>query len=191
MRKTAEYITHYLVKHDIISKTEEDIYVYGTELLLEGCLSILLCISFSFIFNLFWECIVLLLIFIPIRVYGGGLHFSSYPLCLFVTFATVFTILFISKNNTFNRYALLTISVVSLVSISYLYPVEHPNRPVSEAENNNFCHKFKLIIIFNAIFLFTIFFFHLSKWLSLFSLTYFVITISMILGKFNNQNTSL
>lgn len=187
MKNLAENITQYFVSHNIISKKDEEIYLYGITLLLEGCLSILLCLFISLFLKTFWECIILFAIFIPIRAYGGGLHFNTYAACLSVTCITVISVILLSVNFQFNSKMLLLLIVVSLIAIGCLYPVEHPNRPINEEEKAVFKKKFIVIMSINICISIIIYFCHAFKWLTLFSFTYFVIAVSMVLGKFYSK----
>lgn len=188
MKKIAERLAHYFVVHKVISKCDEDIYVYGSELLLEGCLSILLCLSISALYNQIWECIILFLIFIPIRIFGGGLHFKSYFACLLATCSAVCFILFITQKYTFDKISLIYISIISLIMICFFYPVEHPDRPITEIEKRAFQKVFFYVICINFICVFLLFFLSSVKWNVLLSATYIVIAVSMFLGKiFNNK----
>lgn len=183
MDKIAAYISQYLIKQNIIEKDEQELYEYGTILLLEGCLSILLCLYISNYFDSLFEGIFILIIFIPIRILGGGLHVNSYIFCLCLTCFTVIAILLISTFFEFNKNFLLFIALFSLITIKSLYPVEHPNRPVSQLENLLFKNKFNIVLSYNLLLTLVLF---SSELFPIFSVTLLTLALSMLLGKILN-----
>ena len=120
----------------MIDKSNEDIYVYGLDLLIFTILNISVIIVVSFIFNRFPETFILLLIIIPLQAYGGGYHAKTHLRC--------FLIMFIGWNMLLMILPFITpilsiiINILSLIIIWFLAPVPHVNVKMSPD------HKMKL-----------------------------------------------
>jgi len=127
-------------------------YYYGTEVILGKIFKLLPIILISLLFNMLMQMIVMILSFMALRIYIGGLHFDNYAICSYISIL-VFTI-----TSLFAKYLLLnqTISIIIFMLVFILIilyaPVEHPNRPINENEKV----KFKRISMFILCLLFII-----------------------------------
>ncbi len=81
IHQLAKGIATYFMKENIIEREDMDTYIYGAEVLISGIVGIINIMILSIIINSFWNGVLFLIIFIPIRMYTGGYHASSYLTC--------------------------------------------------------------------------------------------------------------
>lgn len=79
-----------LFKIEVSTQTEEDIYLYGIEILLATFInSIILCLI-AFLFHLEKEFLCYLFFFIPLRAYSGGIHAKNHVYCFLLFILLLF-----------------------------------------------------------------------------------------------------
>jgi accessory gene regulator B len=88
--KFAGMIAHYLIKNETIDKDQEDIYVYGYEIILSSITSLSLIIILGVLLHQIPNAIIFYIVFVITRLYSGGYHASSYLKC-----NTLFVVIFL------------------------------------------------------------------------------------------------
>lgn len=124
------------VERGLISESDKDIYAYGVELLLSTALNLFFIISFCITFAtpLLW--VPYLIVFIPLRMAGGGYHAKTHLLCVCYTLGT-FVLAWMSSHLLLNFPISLTACIVCLVSCAIYFafaPISSPNKQLSEKE---------------------------------------------------------
>lgn len=126
-----------LIDKQAIDGTRQDVkdyYRYGIEITVSSLLNITLIVLISLALNSFFEGIIFLLIFVPLRQLTGGFHASTYLKCNLI-FSLSFTAVIILYRLT---SALLTVptafclSAVGLGVILLVCPVANENKPITE-----------------------------------------------------------
>lgn len=96
VNKLAIYLTNYIVQSGFIEEDEYKVYQYGFTVCIEILIVFLTCgaITVGGGSKLFYNGVVFWGIFIPIRKYGGGVHFKKFKHCFVVSVATYMVIIF-------------------------------------------------------------------------------------------------
>lgn len=182
----AELVSDYFVKNKIVLAEDKNIYKYGTEIAVSSAFGILAIILVSAILGRFQDGVLYLLCFIPIRVYAGGFHMSTYFKCNAAFISSSAFILYISNKfpKKFEFYISIILIIISLITVIILSPIENKNKSVSLKEQKKY-KKLSIIIsiLWTAIALLS-FIFYINI-LPLISLTIFTIAILMIVEKIN------
>ena len=183
MNKIAKKLTEYIIKKNVITETNRELYEFGFLVVLEKGLFLLICLGIAIFMNVFWNAFLFFLIFIPLRSYAGGLHFNNYKICFFVSCVVYIFVLFstnfVSCSNIVNMLILLTVEG----GIYYLYPVEHINRAIDDDENNFFKKKLFIWLCIDAFIAIVCLRFSDEKYLQIVINTLLVVFITMIMGK--------
>lgn len=79
-------------------KDEYVILKYGFQTILEVLICSVSCITIAYFLNMFWECIMLLGIFLLLRSYSGGIHLKKFYQCYICSNIVIITILLLSKS---------------------------------------------------------------------------------------------
>jgi accessory gene regulator B len=127
----ASKLTSGLITKKVIPTDSNKVYTYGFELLISAVINILLVMIISIAFRGYYEWILFLAAFIPLRTTAGGYHASTHMKCIIVgsiAFAVLFFIcrLQIDWTNTTLLIAATSFSLLLLFS-----PVEARNKKLT------------------------------------------------------------
>jgi accessory gene regulator B len=117
-----------LANRKIIEQTSHDVYTYGFELIISAAVNILLMAILSVVFRRYYDWLLFLAAFVPLRTAAGGYHASSHGKCLAVgtiTFAVLLAVCRLQLNWT--RISLV-VAAMSLILILIFSPLEAPNK---------------------------------------------------------------
>jgi len=126
-----------------IEKSDEEIYVYGLDLLIFTILNMLAILITSVIINRFTESAILLATIIPLQSYGGGYHAKTHLRCFLIMYIGWWGLMYIIPFIT--SLVAFVMSVISVVIIFCLAPVPHKNVKMSTE------HRLKLRTVIRII----------------------------------------
>jgi accessory gene regulator B len=151
-------ITDKLIENRTIVNEDRELYVYGLQQGFIMLINIMTTIIIGVIFGMFWQSIVFLIAYIPIRSYAGGYHARTQLRCYFIsTIIIIMALLGMRMVMWTNFYCLLTAFLSSIIII-ILAPVEDTNKPLSQKEKQVYRKKTIIIlgVLFNSIILFLV-----------------------------------
>lgn len=163
-------------------KDEYVILKYGFQTILEVLICSVSCITIAYFLNMFWECIMLLGIFLLLRSYSGGIHLKKFYQCYICSNIVIITILLLSKSKILSCRVSMAIDTIFSVYILYTKPIG----VLDEEELAYFKKKIeKRIIIINLI---NMLFLLKNKLMYCSVIAYGLIgiTVSMFLGKISD-----
>jgi len=132
----AEKMTDILIRQGLIESDQTEIYVYGITLMITSTATLLAALLMGFVFHVTGNVLVFLLFFVPVRIFSGGYHSSSYLRC-FLTFmcmlGSFIAVLWILPEKAVLPIISIT-SSISLFLICKFSPVSHPNAPIRESD---------------------------------------------------------
>jgi len=149
----SQSILNSFIEQRIISEEDKNIYAYGAELAISYLLNLLAMVTISFFMNMLIECIVFLMIFVPLKGYTGGYHASNYKICFVISCLTVTTVLFATKYVSMqtNQFILFLTMITAGIFIYILGPIEDKNKPLTKNEYVHYRGKIKFIIVIEFI----------------------------------------
>lgn len=188
MERLSIAFTNYILKKEVISKEDYEVYLYGFQSFLELFLNLICSLCIAAFLHMEVECILFFLLFIPLRSFNGGLHLKSYFTCLIFSCATMTVILLIVKYYSLEVPVSFTLYFSFMILIKLTGAADHPNRPVDAEENKAFTHKTDrtLFISFLAALCFVLL--NLKSYLFLEALIYLLVFLTLVLSKFNVRN---
>lgn len=184
MKKISKSLTDYVISKKIVEEEDRGIYEYGFTVVLELGLFMGLCVLLMVYFHMYFEGVLFFLIFIPLRSYAGGLHLQSYYACLILSVLTFGGIIAVGRMVQLPVILAAVLSLLVLIGIYALYPVESINREVEQEENIYFCRKLKVFLMADAVLV--IIFYVLGEYRALWivALTLMMVFVTMLLGKY-------
>ncbi len=132
----AEKTTDCLEKQGLIEPDQSEVYVYGMTLLISSAATLFATLLIGLTFHMLPDVLVFLLFFVPVRIFSGGYHASSYLRC-FLTFMFILGSFIVIQRNLPERAVLPSIVITSLISLFLIFkfaPVSHPNAPIREKD---------------------------------------------------------
>lgn len=177
-------------KEKIIKMNDVDIYFYGLELLISELISTSVLLSIAMCTKCVLETVFYLVVFTILRIYAGGYHASSYYRCIFI-FNSIFVCLkiilkWLQEKQCINFLILITI--ISIIIIFILAPVEDKNKPLEKKEFIVYQKKARkriLILGFSVIIIY-IFINELKHLMIYGMLAIFEISMLLLVGSFKN-----
>lgn len=189
MERLSIAITNYILKKEVISKEDYEIYLYGFQSFLELFLNLLCSLCIAAFLNMEVECLLFFLLFIPLRSFNGGLHLKSYYSCLIFSCATMTVILLIVKYYSLKAPVSFLLYFVFMVLIKLTGAVDHPNRPVDTDENQTFTQKTDRTLFISFLVALGFLFLNLENYIFLEALIYLLVFSTLILSKLTGMNT--
>jgi len=149
LETVAEKMTGCLAKQGLIEPDQSEVYVYGMTLLISSAATLFATLLIGLAFHMPNDVLVFLLFFIPVRIFSGGYHSSSYLRC-FLTFMLILGSFIAILRNLPERAVLPSTVIASLMSLFLIFkfaPVSHPNAPIRETDWFRFKRLSRIICI--------------------------------------------
>ena len=183
MKRVANRITNFVVKHGAVDNKYFELYEYGFLIGIEAGICVLVTITEAILLGMVIEWFFFFMTFIPLRSYAGGLHLSRFSSCLLLSNAVFLLVMGISRKLFMEPELMFFYIILLSVCIYSLYPIENGNREVTLEENLAIRRKFNKVICGLLLISTIMFILSYEKGLKLQMLTLFMITITMVLGK--------
>ena len=152
LNKLARKLTAKLLIQNIIPEDYSDIYIYGFELLLSFLFSTSVIVLAGVLCGRLLQTIVFLTVFIVLRSFTGGYHALQYWFCSVVTFSVFGLVLLISEFVKVSMFFYILLSLIGIVTIALVVPIENSNKPLSEGQKKKYkIISFTLFVIFVAL----------------------------------------
>lgn len=175
----------------MVKEEERSIYEYGFVVAMETGLSLIIIFFVAGILHMVVEGILFFIVFIPLRSYAGGLHLEHYWSCLALSCLTFSVILLLTKFAIMPTYIVFFIIVFLELLVYCLYPVENINRKVDAVENEFFQKRLKKFLLIDMLIVGICIAFKNNSYLILIMTTFFMVAITMLIGKYKNHRRKL
>lgn len=143
LNRIAAYLSLQLIDNKIIQAEEKETYVFGIKMLFTQTAHALLILILGYFFGLFYESIVFLITYMPLRIYAGGYHASSNTRC-FISSTFMIAIVLLTLKSVPEHLALpvsWALGFISLAVILYYAPVENAKKPLDDKEKTVYRNK--------------------------------------------------
>lgn len=153
MRSINRYLTEKMIDYHIIEPEDIEIYTYG---LVNGFIiiaNILTTLLFAYLIKKMDAAIIMLLSFIPLRSFSGGIHCKSKTACYIIS--NIIIIILLIAQNYFLKFPLLLLCI-TLISGIYIFFKKISNSANRTLDNQEILYYSKikkkiLIILFSII----------------------------------------
>ncbi len=126
-----------------------DIFEYGIYILLTYLLVFVVIFTISLYLNIVLEEFIFWLVFIPLRKYSGGFHFTNKFLCLVTSTLIAISIGYTAKLPIISPNISIIIIIFTFLTTIILKTSNHPNKNLSDKEIRFFTNKsLKIQIIY-------------------------------------------
>lgn len=147
--RVSSNITDLLIKKAIICSESKELYDYGFFILLSQILYFIISVIFGIVFSVFLQSIIFYIAFQLIRKYAGGYHASTEGRCEIMSTLSILAcivMIWLSRSYDFSLL-LFCISLVAVLVIVVLCPLDTPEKPLSNKELKYF-RKISWLILF-------------------------------------------
>ncbi len=144
----ADDLSIMLVEKKIIKPENREFYFYGLQLAISKLFFFLVILAISLFTKTFLVSMAFVLMYSAIRQFSGGHHCRSEVSCFFVSILLYLVmILFYDIDMYGGKIFLCITTVISLLLIFILSPVEHKNKPLSTDERKKFGIISKIVAV--------------------------------------------
>ena len=147
-------ITGWLIKKQIISQEDRELYEYAVFSMFITMLPLLLAIIVGALGGNIKGYILVIIPFFILRKYSGGYHAKHASVC-FLESLLLLVITVKVADSRFSIYAIIIIAVISIVSLVINSPIDSENRRLDEYEIN-ICKRVVRVIVFALLIICTI-----------------------------------
>lgn len=183
MEKLAELLVAGMLRRQTIKEEERAIFLYGIQVGLEVILNTIVSILIAVACHMELETLTFFAVFIPMRAYAGGVHLEKYISCMICSCLSLFGLLMIVKYTFCGEAATIIITVVSLLFIMLLAPVEDKNRMLDEDEKRLFQKKLVIAEICILVALIIFYMLKLYRMMSMVMVTCTFMVCVLVVGK--------
>lgn len=185
--KLAERITQQLENDNVISSEKRELYKYGFQQGFILALNFLTSITIGIIFGMFFESILLLAAYMPLRSYAGGHHSDSSEKCYIVSSLIMVIWICLLKFEILPISCCVIMLLISVCVCFILAPVESKNKPFDEREQDVYRKK-SLVILAVEICLWLFMSVILRKYVAIIPIVMITEAVMLILGKAKNNS---
>jgi accessory gene regulator B len=176
----SEKLTGILVKYQLIAFEEKEIYRFGIQQGIMLLLNFITVLAIGFAYDMLFYVLVYIIAYIPLRSYAGGFHAQTHMRCYSYSVIILNTVLLIIKFLFISTSIYHIITLISILIIFLLSPVEDINKPLDKVEYITYRKKVRMILFFETVIYFITSY---TKHSNAISLAFFTISFFLIIGK--------
>ena len=145
LAKLSQKIGDDLVRSNVIEAEDAEIYIYGINQILVSVLNVLSALIIGLILGTFFEVVVFMAAYIPLRIFAGGYHAKTPLRCYIFSVIMLIIVSLGMKYLYMADWVYYVILAVAALMILVLSPVEDKNKPLDDLEYK--VYKRRAIII--------------------------------------------
>lgn len=134
LNKLSERLLWLFLDMRIISEDNKEIYLYGIRQALRSLVNLLTTVIIGGLFGMIWESLLFMFLYIPLRSYAGGYHARTPIKCFFFSIVMMSIVLWVIGYWEYLKLICACQSIVALILIFFLAPIEDVNKPLDEIE---------------------------------------------------------
>lgn len=188
MKRLYQALTDYIIVKGVAEESDREMYEYAFQVAVELGIFAAATIVIALCLEMFWEGVFFFIIFIPLRVYAGGLHMETFISCFCMSCLAFFSVLLVSKYLEVPGCFSWILQLLLEVMVYKLYPVENVNRSVDERENAYFKKRLRGFLLMDWGIACVCLILKEDRFLLTAAATFLLIVLTMIAGKWKNKN---
>lgn len=179
-------IVDLLISNHIISKDDQEIYVFGLYQTFSFVINIMTSLFIFAVFQMYIEGLLFCFFYYLLRCYGGGYHSQSVVVCYilstFLIVGVLYTVTLIKNNMVFIFIGILCFIIVFIIS-----PVDTRNKRLDLKEKSVYQGKTRMILILGALVIGCMYFIDFKEGVICIGLSFIVEAIMQLIGLIDNQ----
>lgn len=122
------------IESDVFTEDERELQIFSLIIMFEQVIVWASIFVLAFIGNRFWGTVILMLFYIPLRVYAGGFHARTFVNCFLLSVGVYVTMLIASHLLSSVPLVFWLVTAFSIVIIAVKSPIADPNKPMQEGD---------------------------------------------------------
>lgn len=186
--RISEHVTSEFERLNIITSDDREIYRYGVQIGLNLLLNLLTTVVIGILCGMFWESVVYIVAYMPLRRYAGGFHAKTHIRCYIYSVIMIILTLLTMKVLTFDFWFYAALMSMGCGLILWLAPVEDKNKPLDALEQKVYRKKNCLLVAFEALLFLMAVILHVRVVYCTIAMAMFSLSILVVVGQINNQS---
>jgi accessory gene regulator B len=190
--KLSDMLINRLIRRNIISDSDSEIYKFGVEQLGFTVINMITIVILGMVFGEVLEGLLFALSFMSLRSVAGGFHASTATRCYLLTTVVIVTVLSVMKFMDLGIEVYGFIYIISGTIIILLSPVESENKPLDKIEEIVYRRRTWFLLGIQSVCVMIAYYINADNLVESIILAQFVLSLSLIIGEFlmkNRQNT--
>lgn len=183
----SERIIEYAVENNALDKDKADEYIYGLEISLSVSVSSVSVFIIGLSMGMLWESVLFLFLYVSVRRFAGGFHFSSQIACYLSMCIMCPIILLIIRYGGNNAALYSVIMGISALVLLILSPVPALEKPLDAREKTVYGRIARIIIIAVCIIYAVLCFFQHTYISKIIAVTICAAAVFAVLGKMKHR----
>lgn len=171
-----------LIQIGSIKEDEKELYAYGLEQGLFILLNLITTIIIGMIVGMFWQSILFMVVYLPLRTFAGGYHARTQLLCYLLSTILILAVLLMIRFVPWTDFISLSLVLLSSIIIFIFAPVEDINKPLDEKEIARYKKRTRTILISEMIITLFILLLGFNDIIPSIAVSLFALSIMLILG---------
>ena len=191
LKRLSNKITKKLVDINVIEEADSELYEYGFwqgGVLFFNFLTVVLL---GILFNMLLESIIFLIFYGVLRTIAGGYHARTQHVCYILSVLLMIVVLTILKTFPWNIILCCVLTVLSILVIFILAPIQDENKLLDETEKSFFKKLSRIISLLYGFIIFLLFLFNKNELAYCVVISLFTLTIMLVLGKIRNKSRGI
>lgn len=134
VERVAERLVSSMLASQAIPEENAELVSFGIVQGLRSVIEIIVMVVTGLVLGRFWQSMVILLVFMPLRIYAGGYHAKTPMQCAIKTWLLFLGILLWLKFVPFPLWGQILFMIITVICLWRFAPVQHENRPLEEYE---------------------------------------------------------
>ena len=151
--RLSEYIVSWQIKRKILTEEQRVIYLYAYEVFMNYALNMIIAFLIAIIMKAVLPVLLYLIIYFPMRFYGGGYHAKTNGGCTVASAFLIIIVCLIEKTITGNIvFVMLPVSFAISGGLIFCYaPVSAINKPLDELETVRYRLRSRQVWLVEAV----------------------------------------
>lgn len=141
IKKLSQKVLNILINNNAVKDGNEAIVLFGIEQGLRSALEIVIMLLTGLLLNLFWQSVIILVSFIPVRIYAGGYHAKTPMQCVIKSWLLLTAVLIWMKYIPGNIILQIIVLLVTGIWMYRFCPVQDVHKPLRENEKSKYRMK--------------------------------------------------
>lgn len=177
-----------LIHSGSIREDDKDLYAYGLQQGLFIILNVLTTVAIGLISGMFWQSILFMAAYLPLRSFAGGYHAKTQLLCYLYSIMLTSAVLWAIKLIPWTNSICLGLALLASAVIFILGPVEDSNKPLDQIEIATYKRRTRAILLFEMSIIVLMLGVGHNDILPGMSVSLFALSVMLVLGKVKKHN---
>lgn len=107
---------------------------YGWSIFVHYLFYLIITLSIAVYYHCVFQTIIFLFLYIPLRKYIGGFHFSNNVVCILISTTVSIIPVLLSRYYNINIWIIILTSIILIIETILIAPIDHPNKQLNDKQ---------------------------------------------------------